>query len=145
VRNLVLLGKVGHGKSHLAAAAVAAAYRRHGAPARFVWTTVAALMERSRPDGDDDGGPGLAVCRRAPVLVLDDLGAERATDWTTERLGLLVDQRWSAGLPIVVTANLAAGPDGPLMAHTGERTYSRLVGGALVARVEETDRRRNPQ
>lgn len=141
-RNLVLVGPVGSGKTHLAAAVVMAAYARHGEPARFRWTTVAGLLDRWRPDAEPDEGPLPVVCKRAPLLVLDDLGAERATDWTTERLGLLVDYRWSARLPTVVTTNLKPGHEGPMMEHLGERTYSRLVGGALVLRLTDDDKRR---
>lgn len=141
--NLVLVGSAGRGKSHLAAAAVMAAYRLHGEAAAFRWTTVAALMERSRPEGDDDGGPSLSMLRQIGVAVLDDLGAERASDWTAERLALLIDQRWSAGKPLVVTSNLGLGPDGALAQHVGERAYSRLVGdGALVLTLAGIDRRR---
>jgi DNA replication protein DnaC len=36
---------------------------------------------------------------------LDDFGKERATDWATERLYVLVESRYSAMLPTLVTSN----------------------------------------
>lgn len=132
-RNLVLAGPVGTGKSHAMAAALMAAYQRHGQAAAFRWTTTLALMERSKPGAEDDGGPTLTELRRIALAGLDDLGAERNTEWTAERLALLVDERYHEPRPTVATTNLTLGPDGELIAALGPRTYSRLVGdGATV-------------
>lgn len=141
-RNLVVVGPVGSGKSHLIAAALIAGYEAHGAPARFRWTSAATLLERERPDAEQDDGPSLAVCRAVPILGFDDLGAERDTEWGIDRMRLLAADRWDHEHPIAVTSNLQLGPDGPLAARYGERTYSRLVGGAVVLKLIDTDRRR---
>ena len=65
---------------------------------------------------------------RAPALVLDDLGAERAreydADWTSSRLDQLVDRRYQMRLPTWYTTNLTAEE---LLARYGSRLYSRLV------------------
>lgn len=142
-QNLVLAGPVGRGKSHLAAGAVTDAMLLGGGRGRlFRWTTTLALMERSKPGAEDDGGPTIAMLRVAPVAVLDDIGAERDTEWARSILALLLDERWSAGLPTVATTNLGLGPEGALAAHVGERGYSRLIGGAMVITLGGIDRRR---
>lgn len=135
--NLVLAGPVGCGKTHAAVAAARAASEA-GLAARLISTVE--LLEELRP-----GGPERALERaiEAPLLVLDDLGAERPSDWTAERLALIIDRRWLDERPILATTNLSLGPSGELIEALGERSYSRLVGsGAIVLQLQGEDRRR---
>lgn len=41
--------------------------------------------------------------RRAPLLILDDLGTESATPWAREKLYQVFDYRYNARLPTVIT------------------------------------------
>lgn len=107
---LMLTGTNGTGKTHLAYAATQYLVRR-GESA--LYALVPDLLDRFRAcfgrgeDGlfDEQFGDVLS----AGWLVLDDLGAERATDWANERLYLLIDGRYRNGLPLLVTTNV--GPD----------------------------------
>ena len=78
--------------------------------------------------------------QETPILMLDDLGAERPTEWVLERLNILVDTRWREQRPILVTTNLEPGE---LWEQLGERAYSRLADGALAVAFGGGDRRRN--
>jgi DNA replication protein DnaC len=133
--NLVVYGPVGVGKTGAACAAV-----RHAA------ATANAVGFRPAPelfDGLRPGGPEDLFRRVAetPILILDDLGAEKVTEWTGERTDMLVNRRYSDMLSTVVTTNLEPGA---LEAHVGERTFSRLVGeGAVILRLTGADRRRS--
>jgi DNA replication protein DnaC len=163
-RNLLLLGPVGVGKTH---AALAAARLAHNAGCRVTFTSVIDLLEASRPTSRRDdrssshlrgAGAGawldtdptfdpdavtLDDASTADLLVLDDLGTERPTDWTGERLALLIDRRWRDGRPTLATSNLAAANGrGPLVDALGERAYSRLVHDAIVVVATGPDRRR---
>lgn len=131
--NVVILGPVGVGKTYLA---VAMAWERHrlGEYVRF-WPVVE-LLDALRPGGDEDAA---ATARDAKVLVLDDLGAERPTDWTAERLYALINRRWLNELPTIVTSNLEPNQ---LRTAIGERLYSRLAHEALAIRLSGVDRRR---
>lgn len=136
-RNLILSGPVGCGKTHAAIAAL-----REILPGCLSWKicSVVELLEELRP-----GGPEGALDRACSVsvLLLDDLGAERPTDWTAERLAAVIDRRWLDQRPIVATTNLSLGPTGELIEALGERSYSRLVGsGAVVLQLTGDDRRR---
>lgn len=136
-RNLVLSGPVGCGKTHAAMAAL-----RQVLPACLSWqiASVVELLERLRPGGPEGELERFASCS---VLLLDDLGAERPTDWTAERLASIIDRRWNEERPIIATTNLTLGPDGELIEALGERSYSRLVGsGAVVLNLTGSDRRR---
>lgn len=132
-RNLVLVGATGVGKSHAAVAAARVRWDR-GCDVAF-WPTVE-LLDALRP-----GGPEglLAELCQVEVLVLDDLGAEKPTDWTAERLYALINRRWLEERTTVATTNVA--PDG-LEPVLGSRTYSRLVGsGAVALALSGADRR----
>lgn len=134
-RNLVLFGPVGVGKSHAAVAAARPSHFDHGQEVRFL--PVVELLDLLRP-----GGPENALYDLADVdlLVLDDLGSERPTEWTAERLYALINRRWLEERPTVATTNLE--PD-PLRDAVGERVFSRLVGnGSVPLKLTGKDRRR---
>ena len=145
-RNLLLLGPVGTGKTH---AAVAAARPLHFNHSRFVtfWPVVE-LLDQLRPGGTEGA---LEAAMKAPVLILDDLGAEKPTEWTSERLYAVVNRRWMQELPTIATSNLPGSRksapkdyEGPTLDEAlGPRMFSRLVGsGAVIVRLSGPDRRR---
>lgn len=84
--------------------------RREPQPAAPAWVNVpAALVDLRREFGTDDRpvATELAELRsRKGLVVLDDLGRERASDWTAEVLYVLVNDRYEAMLPTFVTTNL---------------------------------------
>jgi len=102
---LVLTGSVGSGKTHLACAVVNAVLARSKG-AHF--NSVAGMLDLLR--GTYKIGAFDEWFRRlqeVTVLALDDLGAERVTDWANEKLFELIDHRYVNRLPLVVTTNLA--------------------------------------
>lgn len=136
-RNLILLGAVGTGKTHAAAAALRLAFDDDRTTAFY---PVVELLDAMRPHGDPEA---YERCQRVQYLALDDLGAERPTDWSAERLYALVNRRWLKEQTTIVTSNLsAAGGKGPFVDAVGPRMYSRLVHDAVVAQVAGADRRR---
>jgi len=77
-----LHGPPGNGKTHLAAAAVNRLITQGRA---VLFTTAPELLAMIR-DGFDAGQAEnlIGLCQRVPWLVVDDLGAERLTDWAAE-------------------------------------------------------------
>lgn len=135
-RNLVLLGPVGTGKSFAAVAACRPACST-GAEVQFL--PVDELLDLLRPGGPEGALYDLA---RIDRLIIDDLGAERATEWTADRLFATINRRWLEERPTVVTSNL---DPGGLTEALGPRLFSRLVGNdAVVLRLSGQDRRRRP-
>ena len=101
---LLFTGTYGCGKTHLAAAI--ANYRvAHGHPAVFI--VVPDLLDYLRdtfnPQSTVTFYQQFVEMRRAPLLVLDDLGTESATPWAREKLYQLFDHRYNARLPTVIT------------------------------------------
>lgn len=142
IDSLVLSGPAGAGKTHLAAAVANA---RHG-----LWCNVPefmsalksqmgitrhALLDNGREPATDHAEmladyPGL--------VVLDDLGREKVTDWTGEIVYVLINTRYENRRPTLVTTNLTG-------AELGASPYwpaiSRLAeDGALVA-IDAPDHR----
>lgn len=133
-RNLVLLGEVGTGKT---STAVAAARLYHDAGYRILFRPVVELLDDLRPDGDHRRA--IQEATEVDLLILDELGGERQTDWTAERLYRIVNRRWMECLPTVVTANLSAED---LEAAVGPRMFSRLAQGAVAWSFKGPDLRR---
>ncbi len=78
----------------------------------------------------------------ADLVVLDDLGRERSTDWATERLYVLINERYNRCLPTVATTNFTPQE----LANRGYDVHvSRLAEDARFIRVEATDYRRRRQ
>lgn len=75
--------------------------------------------------GSPAGASGLLdTARQVPVLILDDLGAERCTTWAEEQLFLLLDYRYRLESATVVITNSE-------LADLSSRIYSRLGDRAL--------------
>lgn len=133
-RNLVLFGAVGTGKTHAAVAAVRHAF---SVGVGVVFTPTVEMLDMLRPGGPDGALEYLASADR---LILDDLGSEKATEWTAERMYALVNRRWLEERPTIATTNLTPTD---LEETVGARTFSRLIGsGAVTVRLAGKDRRR---
>jgi DNA replication protein DnaC len=141
--NLLLYGPVGGGKTGLAVG-VAKELIAELVPVRFIVLRefLHDMVERIS-QGLPAGDPALY---EVAVLVLDDLGAERPTDYARNELAVLVERRYQAQLPIIVTSNYEPGELAGRIGHddpiVGERIVSRLADGALQRRIAVKDRRR---
>jgi hypothetical protein len=101
-----------------------------------VAVSVPALLDGLRPGREPI--EDLHVCEEARLLLLDDLAAERVTDWTSETLYRLVDARYARRLPTIVTTN-ASGQQ--IRDGLGERVASRLNGLGRIVTLDGPDRR----
>lgn len=103
---LVLRGGYGCGKTHLAAA-IANECLSRGQPALFI--NVPDLLDHLRaafaPSSETSFDQRFEEVRNAPVLILDDLGTQNATPWAQEKLYQILNYRYNAQLPTVITTN----------------------------------------
>ncbi|NDJ55310.1 MAG: ATP-binding protein, partial [Chloroflexi bacterium] len=104
---LMLRGVYGCGKTHLAAAI---ANRQVELVRPVIFVTVPDLLEHLRAsfgqNDDYDFSQRLMDIRDTPLLILDDLGTENSTNWATEKLYQVLNHRYNAALPTVITTNL---------------------------------------
>lgn len=133
--NMVLLGAVGVGKSHAAAAAVRP---RFAAGTSLVFVPVGELLDSLDWRRPESAETMERLCQ-VDLLVVDDLGTERANEWTGERLYLVVNRRWLDMRPTIITSNLEPRD---LAEAVGPRTYSRLAHDATSLVLTGEDRRR---
>jgi DNA replication protein DnaC len=114
-RGLWFDGPVGTGKTSLAIL-VAKAAKDEGR-SYAVYPVPRLLAEIKRTFDRDASDTYLGFFRRlcmVDVLVLDDLGAEKQTEWVLEQLYSIVNERWQDRRSIVVTTNIPdADPEGP--------------------------------
>lgn len=76
------------------------------------------------------------------LLVIDDLSAERDTEYMNEIVFTIIDSRYRAGLPLIITTNLTADEIKNPADIKKQRTYSRLLEMTIPIEVAGTDRRR---
>lgn len=136
--NVLLFGPVGTGKTFAGVAALRPVHE-HGHTVA-VWP-VTSFLEATAP-GSSRQEEAMASAIDSDVLLFDDLGMERGTEWVAERVYEVVNRRWLDNLPTIVTSNVPA--DGMAEA-VGERVWSRLVDGPAVAlNLGGRDLRRTP-
>ncbi|MFI0768589.1 ATP-binding protein [Streptomyces sp. NPDC021218] len=151
-RSLVITGTTGTGKTHQAYGALRLIAASGPPNFQMIAMTSADMYGDLRPSG----AAGAAEHRlrqlcEIPLLLLDDLGSAKASEWTEEITYRLINQRYNHCRPTIFTSNLPPradrdnhgrplGPD--LTSALGERIVSRLAEMADVVPMTGVDRRR---
>lgn len=145
---VLLYGPSGRGKTFQASLTVQAAIRTAlerdpytTNAGHFQWHNAATLFEQLRSQMRKDDATRITVSQlaKAPVLVLDDLGAERPTDWVRERLYDIVNTRYEAQRSVLVTTNL--NPE-QMERSLGARIAGRLIEMCRVIDIDGPQLRR---
>ena len=134
---LLLCGPIGTGKSFLAAA-IANELISQGTPC--LMTNFSRIISRvSEKFGGDQ--KYLDDLNRFDLLIIDDLGAERDTEFTWEKVMNVVGARYRAGLPIIITTNLSPKDFYDPSDIRRQRVFSRLKEMCICLEVKGVDRR----
>lgn len=136
---LYLAGPTGTGKTHLVAAILQELVEQ-GVPVLF--QAVPDLLDLLRPGSGspEQVAERLQAVKTTELIALDDLGAERETPWATERLYVIINARYNARLPTLVTSNV---PPEELEVHTGwERLVSRILEMCHLVILDGADYRK---
>lgn len=134
--NYVIAGPRGVGKTHLAYAVLREEFLSGFSV--LAWQTID-LLDALRPGNSDNAGEILRQLGTVDVLLLDDLGATRSTEWTLERFTGLVDKRYRESLATIITTNLNQQQAREVL---GDRAADRLYSDAVVSLVDGASRRR---
>lgn len=117
---LLLWGGTGNGKT-FAAACIANHLIDRGIPAMITsFPRIIGAKFEDRPQI-------MEAVRRYPLLVLDDFGTERATDFALETVYSVVDERYKTGKPLIVTTNLTLAELKEPQSMTQQRIYERIL------------------
>jgi DNA replication protein DnaC len=132
-KGILFHGPYGVGKTHLAVGILKAIIRKTGAKGYFFETPDLLRQVRNtyNTQVDETEMGVLKPVLDADLLVLDDLGTEKTSEWVQETLGLLINSRYNTRRPTIFTSNLhdpldSADPNS-FMFQVGARTRSRLL------------------
>lgn len=121
-RGLVLTGTVGSGKTGLA---VSLARILHMQGHRVRIGTFTEILDEMRPKGGNQEPDTVPADMYKPkLLVLDDLGTQKVTEFVSERLFAIIDGRHQRKLPTIITTNLDLNQ---LNEQFGRRVVSRIA------------------
>ncbi len=137
-KGLLLFGGVGNGKT-FASACIANALIDKGYPCMMTNFARIANTVQGMFDGRQDYYDSF---NRFPLLVIDDLSAERKTEYMQEIVFNVIDSRYRAGLPTIVTSNLTADEIKNPADISYQRIFSRLLEMCVPIEVKGEDRRR---
>jgi DNA replication protein DnaC len=139
-RGLWLFGDTGTGKTTLAMLISKAALEAGKTVAIYSLPKLLARIRRTY-DSEPGGDSYLSFFERltsVDLLHIDDLGAEKRSDWVLEQLYALVNERYEGQRSILITTNL---PHPELEEQIGSRTVSRLTQICDEVEVRGEDRR----
>jgi len=81
--------------------------------------------------------------KNTKLLIIDDLGTEKASEWQREKMYIILDYRYRELLPTIITTNLEVGG---LQEHLSERVVERIIeateGGKFLLNFEGQSYRR---
>jgi DNA replication protein DnaC len=139
-RGLWIEGDVGTGKTTLAMLVSKHAIEAGHSAAIYSLPRLLARIRRTY-DGDARELSYLGFFERLTsvnLLHIDDLGAEKRSDWVLEQLYAIVDERYATNRSIIVTTNMEVSE---LEEQIGRRTVSRLAEMCETLPVYGDDRR----
>lgn len=119
----LLYGDVGTGKSYFAVC-IANDLLNKGVSVR--WLTSMQIVEMSGFVGKSEYDSYLESIAYPDLLIIDDLGAERGTDYALERVHELVDYRISSCKPVIVTTNFELSDMKETTDLRRKRTFDRI-------------------
>ncbi len=138
--SLMIWGEPGNGKTHLAAAIVNELSKKGYI---VVFQSVPELLQRIRSTFNSENKENETQIMRAllecDLLILDDIGAEKTTEWVEEKLFNIIDGRYRKELPTLYTSNLQPKE---LQTQVGKRSYDRMVETSLTVENKAESYRR---
>ena len=130
----VLLTNVGTGKSFIAGC-IANALLDKGVP--VIMTNFARLLNKLTDMYTGDRNEYIDSFKRYPLMIIDDLGIERNSEFAREQVFNIIDSRYRSQLPMIVTTNLSL----KKLKHPEDmaraRIYERVLERCMPVRVND--------
>lgn len=135
---VLFYGEVGRGKTFYAGC-IANRLLEKGIP--VIMTNIPALITAMTKDFEKDKAKILSSISSVPLLVLDDLGVERDTTYSSEKLQEIIDTRYRSGKPLIITTNLSPNELRNPTDLRYKRVYDRVLEMCYPILVEGASRR----
>src|SRR5258705_8606120 len=147
-KGLLLMGSSGVGKTHLAVAALKELIHRGHAGLFCDYRELLKEIQASyNPASESTEMSILEPIRTVEVLVLDDLGASKPSDWVRDIVGIVLNARYNENRTTIITTNYldnpaaegeaARLPNGKLIAPTREDALEQRIGSRMRSRLYE--------
>ena len=131
---LLLWGNVGTGKSYIAGC-IANALLDKGVP--VIMTNFAWLLNKLTDMYSGDRNAYIDSFKKYPLMIIDDLGMERNSEFAREQVFSVIDSRYRSQLPMIVTTNLSLEELKYTTDLSRTRIYGRVLERCLPIRVNE--------
>lgn len=140
-RGIYFHGNKGSGKTTLATRLALKLIRKHGIKIKYCKLErdyLGAMRDSFEKKVDTTEKEIFNAFAKVPVLILDDFGVEKQTDWSTSKIFDLIDYRYENELLTIVTSNLALSE---FTEMSYGRVYSRLCEMCIQIGIIEKDYR----
>lgn len=131
-RGLLLIGPIGTGKTHLAVGIVQELIRSKGVPCLFCdyRDLLKSIIDSYNPTVDTTELEILRPVLDTEVVVLDELGAVKATQWVWETVSYILNHRYNEKRTTIITTNFADSPSGNLQGPSRNFSQAELAKAA---------------
>jgi DNA replication protein DnaC len=148
-KGLILVGNNGVGKTHLACS-IANELIKNGIP--IIYGTLINLLAELKNTYDVDNNISemeiIKLYEKVDLLIIDDLGKEKPSEWGLEKLFTIINTRYENNLPVIITTNYDQNSlinrlniNGEI--ETAKSIISRLYEMCYLVKIEDRDHRIN--
>lgn len=146
-KGLILTGNNGVGKTHLACS-IANELIKNGIP--IIYGTLINLLAELKNTYDNDNNISemeiIKLYEKVDLLVIDDLGKEKPSEWGLEKLFTIINSRYENNLPVIITTNYDQNSLINRLSINGEietvkSIISRLYEMCYLVKIEDRDHR----
>ena len=146
-KGLILVGNNGVGKTHLACS-IANELIKNGIP--IIYGTLINLLAELKNSYDIDNNISemkiIKLYEKVDLLIIDDLGKEKPSEWGLEKLFTIINSRYENNLPVIITTNYNQNSLVERLSLNGEietakSIISRLYEMCYLVKIEDIDHR----
>lgn len=134
-KGLMIYGEVGNGKTFMASCIANELCKRGYTVAMYH------ILDALKQIGEFDNGTFMETIQTVDLLIIDDFGASRNTEYRLEQLVNLIDMRYQTRKPLVITTNMDRKDLIENVSIGLERTYNRLIEMTHPLKIETPCRR----